>query len=68
MRVKMMKIRASKGFTQTSFSKLVGCSRSHYSQVENGDKYPSLRLAIKIKNALGYSTDDLFDNTTPGRH
>lgn len=68
MRVKLQKIRASKGFNQTSFSKFVGCSRSHYAQVENGDKYPSLRLAIKIKTALGYNNDDLFDNITPGRH
>ena len=68
MRVKLQKIREANGFTQKSFSQVVGCSRSHYAQVENGDKAPSLKLAIKIKSALRYKSDDLFDNITPGRH
>ena len=37
-------------------------SRSHYAQIESGDKNPSLKLSLKIKQALGYPYDDLFFN------
>ena len=37
-------------------------SRSHYAQIESGDKNPSLKLSLKIKQALGYHYDDLFFN------
>ena len=33
-------------------------SRSHYAQIESGDKNPSLNLSLKIKQALGYPYDD----------
>lgn len=68
MRVRMQKLREANGFTQKRFSQILGCSRSHYSQIESGDKAPSLKLAIKIKAALRYQNDDLFDNIIPGRH
>ena len=40
----------------------LGVSRSHYAQIESGDKNPSLKLSLKIKQALGYPYDDLFFN------
>lgn len=62
MRAKLQQLREAQGFTQQTFSEAVGASRSHYSQVETGEKQPSLKLAIKIKNVLGYYDDDIFDN------
>lgn len=63
MREKLRQIRESQGFTQETFSQFVNISRSHYSQIEQGSKWPSYRLAMRIKDALGCEEDDLFDNT-----
>lgn len=62
MRVRLRKLREAQGFTQMSFAEAAGISRSYYSQVESGEKAPSLRTAIRIKKALAYENDDLFDN------
>lgn len=67
MRAKLQQMREAQGFTQQTFSAAVGTSRSHYSQVETGEKAPSLKLALKIKSVLGYYGDDIFDNAKPGR-
>lgn len=67
MRAKLQQMREAQGFTQQTMSEAVGTSRSHYSQVETGEKQPSLRLALRIKRVLGYYGDDIFDNSTPVR-
>lgn len=67
MRAKLQRLREANGYTQQTFSNAVGTSRSHYSQIETGEKYPSLRLALRIKRALNYYGDDIFDNTIPVR-
>ena len=64
MRAKLQHLRETNGYTQQTFSEAVGISRSHYSQVETGEKQPSLRLALRIKRVLNYYGDDIFDNTT----
>ncbi len=66
MRVKLKELREACGFTQQTFSEVIGISRSHYSQIETGDKGPSLKLAIKIKSVLCYKDDDLFTDATIG--
>lgn len=65
MRAKLQMLRQANGYTQQTFSDAVGVSRSHYSQVETGEKQPSLRLALRIKRVLNYYGDDIFDNTMP---
>lgn len=65
MRAKLQQLREAQGYTQQTFSAAVGTSRSHYSQIETGEKQPSLRLALKIKRMLGYYGDDIFDNAMP---
>lgn len=60
MRLKLQRIREAQGFTQQAFANLLGISRSHYSQIESGEKDPSLKLAIKIKRTLSYQNDDIF--------
>jgi putative transcriptional regulator len=64
MRVKLQQLREAHGYTQQTFSNAIGISRSHYSQVETGEKQPSLKLALKIKRMLNYYDDDVFDNST----
>ena len=63
MRVKLQRLRTACGYTQKTFAEAVGASRNHYSQIESGDKNPSLKLALRIKSVLNYSDDDLFTNT-----
>ena len=65
MRAKLQQLRKSNGYTQQTFSAAVGTSRSHYAQIETGDKQPALRLALRIKRVLNYHGDDIFDNTMP---
>lgn len=67
MRAKLQRLREAQGFTQQTFSEAVETSRSHYSQIETGEKQPSLRLALRIKRALNYYGDDIFDNSFPVR-
>ena len=62
MRVKLVKLREGRGYTQETFSKAVGISRSHYSQIETGEKEPSLKVGVKIKRVLDYHYDDIFFN------
>lgn len=67
MRVKLQKLRQANGYTQKTFSDAIGISRNHYSQIETGDKNPSLKLALQIKKTLCYHNDDIFDNIKPGK-
>ena len=62
MRVKLQKLREAYGFTQQTFAEALSISRSHYSQIETGEKSPSLRIALRIKKALNYPDDDIFEN------
>lgn len=63
MRAKLQQMRKAQGYTQQTFSNAVGISRSHYAQIETGEKAPSLKLAFRIKRMLNYYGDDIFDNT-----
>ena len=62
MRAKLVRLREGRGYTQQTFSKAVGISRSHYSQIETGEKEPSLKVGLKIKRVLDYPYDDIFLN------
>ena len=67
MRAKLQRLREAQGFTQQTFSEAVETSRSHYSQIETGEKQPSLKLALRIKRVLNYFGDDIFDDDIPIR-
>lgn len=62
MRVRLQRMREAQGYTQYTIADALNISRSHYSQIESGDKTPSLPVAISIKKLLGYENDDLFDD------
>lgn len=62
MRVKLKELREALGYSQTSFAKAIGISRTHYCQIESGEKDPSLKVSLKIKSGIGYSGDDIFFN------
>lgn len=64
MRVKLRDMRVNNGYTQYSLAEKLNISRSHYSQIESGEKNPSDKLKTMIKIALRYTEDDLFDIAT----
>lgn len=62
MRAKLQELRKARGYTQASFGRAVGISRTHYCQIESGEKDPSLKVSLRIKQKLGYDNDDIFFN------
>lgn len=52
------------GLTQNEIARKAGISGSAISQIEKGDRNPSLTTAYDIVNALGISIYDLFDDNT----
>jgi transcriptional regulator with XRE-family HTH domain len=57
MAVRIKKQRKTLGFTQESFSELVGITVSSYSKIENAFQNPSLDTMIKIADKLNLSID-----------
>lgn len=62
MREKLRQIRISRNLTQKDIAKLIEINRATYTNIELGNKNPSLSVAIKIKNILKYNNDDIFHN------
>lgn len=62
MRDKLREIRVSKNLTQSDIANIIGVDRVTYTNIELGNKNPSLKVAIKIKKALKYYNDDIFLN------
>lgn len=62
MRMRLANLRKEMLLSQEMMAEKLGISRSHYSQIESGDKTPSLEVALRIKQVCGYSDDDIFLN------
>ena len=60
MRHKLKKVRLDLGLTQVEVATRAGIDRSTYTNIELGHKNPSLKVAIRIKQALGQTEDDIF--------
>lgn len=56
-------LRGKRGYSQEAFASTILTSRNHLSQIEIGQKYPSLELLVEIANALEVSTDDLLGDS-----
>ena len=52
--------RESMGFTQEKLAELVGISTAYYSQIELGNKSPSLETLINIADVMHVSVDSLI--------
>lgn len=50
------------GMTQSQLAKDAGISREYLSAVENGHKYPSIDLLIRISQILDTSVKDLIED------
>jgi putative transcriptional regulator len=62
MRNLLKKLRVKNGFTQESIANLLNINRTTYTNIELGNKNPSLKLALEIKSILKYEKDDIFLN------
>lgn len=50
-------LRKEKGLTVRNLAKEIGVSWTHYSDIENGRKNPSLKLAINMSKYFGFTVD-----------
>lgn len=58
----MRQLREERQLPMKYVAQQLDVSLSHYSQVETGDKQPSLNLSLRIKRFYDYYDDDIFDN------
>lgn len=56
----MKKIRAEKGMSQGDICRATGADRAYISNVESGNKNPTLETLTKIADALDVSVDELL--------
>lgn len=57
MRSKLVSARKAAGKLQQQIADEVGISRAYYTNVETGDRTPSLNVAVKIAEAVGCPGD-----------
>lgn len=62
MRCNLRKIRKKKKMTHQAMADKLCIGRSYYTKIELGQRNPSLNLALRIKDVLDYSSDDIFKN------
>ena len=63
--IRIREARKQKGFTQLMLAEAVGISEMYISQIERGQKLPSLNLFIKIITALDISSDYVLRDALP---
>ncbi|WP_156896683.1 helix-turn-helix transcriptional regulator [Desulfovirgula thermocuniculi] len=66
MRVSLRSARLRAGLTQAELARRVGLSRSAYTNIEKGNKHPSLITALRIAHVLGGHVEELFAEDFPG--
>lgn len=57
---KIREIRKSKNITIAKLSELTGISKSHLSNIERGEKEPSISILIRIALALKVDEKELY--------
>ena len=62
MKIHMKEKRKSIGLTQKQIAEKLGIARVTYTNIEIGNKDPSLKLALLIKNILRCTDDNIFRN------
>lgn len=62
MRELLRKERLNRNLTQEDIANKVGINRATYTNIELGNKNPSLEVALKIKEVLKHEKDDIFLN------
>ena len=60
VRTTLIEARKDKGWTQDELASRVNISRAYLTNIERGVYVPSLKVAKRISESLGRSTDFLF--------
>ncbi|MGL5749301.1 MAG: helix-turn-helix transcriptional regulator [Paraclostridium sp.] len=60
MRIHLKEIRKMQKLTQLELAKLVNIERSYYTKIERGQRNVPKDIALKLKEVLNYSDDDIF--------
>lgn len=60
MRRHLKEIRKMQKLTQLEVAKLVNIERSYYTKIERGQRNVPDDIALKLKEVLNYSNDDIF--------
>jgi len=55
------KYREAKGYNKSKMSELVGCDISYIGKIERCEKYPNLKMILKLAEALEIDARDLFN-------
>lgn len=62
MREWLISLRKSKMMTQSGIADQVGISRAYYTQLELSQRSPSIRVAKRLADALGFDWTRFFDD------
>lgn len=57
--------REAKGYTQKRLADEVGCTQTAISLIESGERSPSVKLAKKIGQILGFNWIDCYEEQSP---
>jgi putative transcriptional regulator len=57
---RIKEFRERKGINQAELARRLGISRSYLNKLENGKSDPSIRLAVRIAQALDTTLNDIF--------
>lgn len=55
------KYRELKGYNKSRLCELVDCDLSYIGKIERGEKFPNLKMILKLAEALEIPAKDLFD-------
>lgn len=61
-REKLISVRKTLSLTQQAVADRANIKRSYYGLIENGERNPTLPIAIRIAAALGMDVDQAFDH------
>lgn len=66
MQINLKELRKQKSLTQEEVSERIGITRSSYTNIENGERRPSVETAKKIAAVLGFDWTLFFPDEQKG--
>lgn len=60
--LQLKQIRLKNKWTQQYVADKIGITKSAYSNIENQNRSPSLKVALKLQNLFGLSIEKLLEN------
>ena len=57
---KLQQVRQKKNLSQAQVAQVLGVSRAAYNLIENGNRYPSYQVLVKLEDLFGMTHRELF--------